>query len=209
MKKHFLSVLLTIIALNLSAQIITQKIDVKIINRKIKLEEKVNIDVVTMPSFDIDKLIAEDERNRTLDLPSRFGYGFEVNYNMQNSGTWYEVEEGRIWSIKIVSTGAFSINLAYDKFYLPKNCQLYIYNEQKTVLQGPFTSENNTKDGKYSTDLVEGSSIVLEYFEPENVTEKPEISISKIVHAYRNLFPQSIWDYGDSDICNPPTKKSS
>lgn len=39
MKKYFLSVLLTIIALNLSAQVITQKTDVKIINGKIKLKE--------------------------------------------------------------------------------------------------------------------------------------------------------------------------
>ena len=34
-----------------------------------------------MPSFDIDKPIAEDERNRALDLPFRYGYAFEVNYN--------------------------------------------------------------------------------------------------------------------------------
>lgn len=164
MNKYILSVLLAIFVLNLSAQVITQKTDAKTINGKIKLEEKANIDVVTMPSFDIDKLIAEDERNRNLDLPFRFGYAFDVSYNMQNSGNWHEVEEGRVWSIKIVSSGAYSINLAYDKFYLPENTQLYIYNEQKTVLQGPFTSENNTKDKTFSSDLVEGSAIILEYF---------------------------------------------
>ena len=202
MNKYILSVLLAIFVLNLSAQVITQKTDAKTINGKIKLEEKANIDVVTMPSFDIDKLIAEDERNRNLDLPFRFGYAFDVSYNMQNSGNWHEVEEGRVWSIKIVSSGAYSINLAYDKFYLPENTQLYIYNEQKTVLQGPFTSENNTKDKTFSSDLVEGSAIILEYFEPDNVREKPEISISKIVHAYLNLFPQSTRGYGSSGSCN-------
>lgn len=189
MKKYILNVLLAIIAFNLSAQVITQKIDAEIINEKIELEEKANIDVVTMPSFEVDKLIAEDERNRDLDLPFRFGYAFEVDYNMQNSGTWTKVDSGRVWSLKIISKGAYSINLAYSKFHLPENSRLYIYNEDKTVLQGPFTYENNTKDGTFSSDLVEGSAIILEYFEPYNVKEKPEISISKIVHAYRNLFP--------------------
>jgi hypothetical protein len=92
--------------------------------------------------------------------------------------------------------------LAYSKFYLPENSQLYIYNEEKTVLQGPFTSENNTKDGTFSSDLVEGSAIILEYFEPYDVKEKPEISISKIVHAYLNLFPNSAKNYGSSGSCN-------
>ncbi|MEA3504685.1 MAG: trypsin-like peptidase domain-containing protein [Bacteroidota bacterium] len=202
MKKYILSTLLAIIVFNLSAQVITQKTDASIINEKIKLEDKSNIDVLNMPSFDLKELLEEDEINKGLDLPYRFGYAFEVDYNMQNVGTWTEVKSGKVWSLKIVSKGAYSINLAYSKFYLPENSQLYIYNEQKTVLQGPFTSENNTTDGTFSSDLIESSAIILEYFEPDNVKEKPEILISKVVHAYRNLFPNSTKGYGSSGSCN-------
>jgi len=202
MKKYILAYLLVAIVFNLTAQVLTQKTNTKNIEENIKLKDKANTDIVTTPTFDINKLIEEDEINKNLDLPYRFGYAFEVEYNMQNSGTWEEVENGKVWSLKIVSDGAFSINLAYNKFYLPENSQLYIYNEQKTVLQGPFTSKNNTKSGEFSSDLVEGSAIILEYFEPDDVKEKPEISISKIVHAYRDLFPNLTKGFGSSGSCN-------
>lgn len=202
MKRYILSTLFAIIAFNLSSQVLTKKTDASLIDEKIKFIDKTNIDIVTMPTFDIEKLIAEDERSRILDLPFRFGYAFDVNYNMQNSGTWNEIEEGRVWSLKIVSSGAYSINLDYDKFYLPENSQLYIYNEQKSVLQGPIESASNTNDGKYSSDLVEGSSIILEYFEPYKVEKKGVISISRVIHAYRNLFSNATRDFGSSGSCN-------
>lgn len=202
MKKYIISLIFFIIGANLSAQVLTQKVNSETIDESIKLADKSSIDIVTMPSFNVSQLLAEDELNKTLDLPYRFGYAFDVDYNMQNSGTWSEVENGRIWSLKIVSDGAYSINLAYNKFYLPGNSRLYIYNEEKTVLQGPFTSENNTKDGTFSSDLVQGSAIILEYFEPDGFKESPNISISKIVHAYRNLFPTSTKGFGSSGDCN-------
>jgi len=202
MKKYIISLIVIIIGANLSAQVLTQKVNSRTINESVKLAEKSDIDVVTMPTFDVSKLLAEDELNKASDLPFRFGYAFEVDFNMQNSGTWSEIENGRVWSLKIVSKGAYSINLAYDKLYLPENSQLYIYNEEKTVLQGPITSKNNTKDGTFSSDLIEGSAIILEYFEPDNVKEKAEISISKVVHAYRNLFSNSTKGFGSSGDCN-------
>ncbi len=202
MKKYFISLILIISVLNLSAQVLTKKTNSRKIDESTKLETKYSIDVVSMPAFDVKKLIEEDSIDRSLNLPYRFGYAFEVDYNMQNSGTWIDVEGGKVWALKIVSKGAYSINLEYSKFRLPKNSQLYIYNEDKTVLQGPFTSGNNRKDGTFSSDLVEGSAIILEYFEPHSIKEKPRISISKIVHAYRNLFPNSAKGYGNSGNCN-------
>lgn len=202
MKKYILSIMLVTVIFNLTAQVLTQKTNSKTIEEQIKLSDKSNIDVLTMPGFDVKKLFEEDEINKGLELPYRFGYSFNVDYDMQNSGTWLQVNGGRVWSLKIVSKGAYSINLAFNKFYLPKDSRLYIHNEQKTVIQGPYTSKNNTKDGKLSSDLIEGSAIYLEYFEPDNVKEKPEISISKVVHAYRNLFSNFTKAYGSSESCN-------
>ncbi len=202
MRKHLTILMVVISSLNLSAQILTQKTTSRTIDKNIKLKTISDIDIITMPILDVNKLILEDSINRSSNLPYRFGYAFKVDYNIQNSGTWIDVEDGKVWALKIVSKGAYSINLEYSKFRLPKNSQLYIYNEDKTVLQGPFTFENNRKDSTFSSDLVEGSAIILEYFAPHNTKEKPEISISKIVHAYRNLFPNSNKNYGDSDNCN-------
>lgn len=202
MKRYILGFLFVITILNLSAQIVTKKTSKDKITKKIKLNHKSNMDIITMPAFDVNKLMHEDEIDKKLGLPYRFGYAFKVDYNMQNSGSWIKLKNGKVWSLKIISKGAYSINLAYSKFYLPEKSQLYIYNENKTVLQGPFTSDNNIEEGTFSSDLIEGSAIILEYFEPNNINGKPEISISKIVHAYRNLFPNLENGYKTSADCN-------
>jgi len=140
MKKYFLSLILVASFLSVTAQVPTQKTSSNMIYKNIKLTNKSNIDVLTMPAFDKEKLLAEDETDKDLGLPYRFGYAHYVDYDMHNAGTWTETEEGRIWSLKIVSKGAFSINLAYSNFYLPENSQMFVYNETKTVLLGPITS---------------------------------------------------------------------
>ncbi|MDZ4204111.1 MAG: hypothetical protein U1C46_04755, partial [Bacteroidales bacterium] len=190
MKKYILTALFAAILVNISAQVITRTTDSKTIDNSIKLGNKSVTTIQVLPKFDVDKLLAEDEAEKAAGLPFRFGYIFETNYSIKNSGQWTELSEGRVWALQIVSKGAFSINLTYDKFYLPKGSHLYVYNSDKTVLQGPITSEHNTLDGQFATDLIQGSAIILEYFEPNEVKEKGIISISKVVHGYVNLFSE-------------------
>jgi hypothetical protein len=117
MKKYFLSLILVAAALSLIAQVPTQKTNSHTIDKNIKLTNKSNIDVLTMPAFDKEKLLAEDKINKDLGLPYRFGYAHYVDYDMHNAGTWLETEEGRIWSLKIVSKGAYAARLFTNFFY--------------------------------------------------------------------------------------------
>jgi hypothetical protein len=131
-----------------------------------------------MPSVDVETLLAEDEEEIKSGLPFRFGYSLKVNLNLHNSGDWTELDDGsRIWTLNIVSKGAYSINLAYDEFYIPEGGELYIYNTDKTVLQGPITSEHNTPNGNFATDLIQGESIILEYYEPYGTEGNGKIKI--------------------------------
>jgi len=45
---------------------------------------------------------------------------------------------------------------------------------------GAFTSQNNKPHGKLPTGLVKGETIILEYFEPANVTQAGKISIFRM-----------------------------
>ena len=86
--------------------------------------------------------------------------------------------------------------------YIPKGGHLHIYNLENTVIQGPITWDNNTPDGHFATDLIPGSEIILEYFEPILVKEKGVISISKVIHGYINLFSDPSKSFGNSAPCN-------
>ncbi|MFQ5500322.1 MAG: trypsin-like serine peptidase, partial [Candidatus Zixiibacteriota bacterium] len=150
---------------------------------------KASIQTVTTASVDHRALLAEDVIEQAKDMPYRFGQPFDVNYDLNNSGTWENLSDGsRLWRLRIESARAYSINLIYDDFWLPDGAQFFIYNADRSMTIGAFTSKNNKEYGQFATALVRGDVSILEYWEPADVSEPGRISISRIVHAYRNLF---------------------
>ena len=74
-----------------------------------------SIAIKVMPSVDVTTLLHEDSV-APKDAPYRFGYSFDVSYNLLNSGTLEKLTDGsKVWRLKIFSQGAYSINLIYDK----------------------------------------------------------------------------------------------
>lgn len=163
------------------------------------------IPVKVMPSIEISKLKKEDESDAKDGLPYRFGYGFEVEFNLKNSGSWIELDNGdRIWRLTIECPDARSINLTYDHFWLPKGAVLYIYSPDKSQVLGGFTMQNNKGQKKdkrgFATSLIKDEQIILEYYEPVNVAGEGVISINKVVHGYRTLNQDK--NFGDSGDCH-------
>jgi len=63
---------------------------------------KSSIQAVSMSKVDVPSLIAEDEIESAKGIPLRFGAPFEVDYNMNNSGTWETLgDSSRIWRLRI------------------------------------------------------------------------------------------------------------
>jgi hypothetical protein len=76
---------------------------------------------VELPILDFNKLKEEDHKNDSQGKPFRYGLPVKVNYDWNNSGEWIELENGdRIWKLEIHCPYAKSINLSYDKFWLPE-----------------------------------------------------------------------------------------
>ena len=48
---------------------------------------------ITMDEIDSEALLREDEENSGTGVPIRFAHGFDVDYGINNSGTWEETEE--------------------------------------------------------------------------------------------------------------------
>jgi len=172
------------------------------------------IDQVVLPSVDVDALMAEDELERNDNTPflPRFGFAHDVNLNSKEHGNWTELDNGdRIWRLKIRSPNAYSINLIYDEFYLPPGGTYFVYNKDKTKILGAFTDFNNKEHGKFSTSPIAGDVTILEYYEPKGAKGKVKLSITKVVHAYRNMFGKNSHSkdnyqqesgYGSSLSCN-------
>ena len=125
--------------------------------------------IKTFPLFDARRLVEEDslDRKNMADIPFRFAKGFDTNITFED-GIWQNVTNGRVWSMEFKSVGAKSINFVFNDLYLPDSVELYITNADQSVLYGPVTSVQNTKDGFFLTDLIEGDDVTIYLFEPKN-----------------------------------------
>ncbi len=146
--------------------------------------------IVTMPGIDTQRLIEEDRENEQIPgTPFRYGYNFDVNYNLSNSGTWETLSDGsRVWRLAVRSSDAVSINLAFKDFYMPKGATFFVYNLGKNTIYGAFTELNNTEDGYFATTPTYGSTTVLEYYEPVYSKDQGRITLHKVTHAYKDIF---------------------
>ena len=137
---------------------------------------------------DLQKIQAEDAVAQQKGDAYRYGVDIPVNLNIENSGTWDILPDGRkIWRLQITVKGAPALGVYYNKFYIPVGGLLYLYNADKTEIIGAFTNKTNIKGEEFATELLSGESVILEYISPEFPTKKPQIEITSVSYAYRSL----------------------
>ena len=140
-----------------------------------------------------------------------------MDLGLGNAGTWDTLENGdRIWRLRLPSLHAYSINLIFSEFFMPQEEKLFIYNLDRTMVIGAFTSNNNMPQGKFATQPVRGDALILEYYEPANARGLGKLQVSKVIHAYRaqkipikpelNLF---IWNRTILTRSTPPLRSPS
>ena len=208
MKIKALIFLFSFLFLNINAQICTNEQPVSFNSYELsKLDEKEVIDRKCMPDLDMTTIEKEDIEDEEYGYPPRFGFSHFVDFNLNNSGTWQELSNGdRIWRLTIFCPKALSINLLYDKFWIPEGGKFYIYTPDKKQCLGAFTNKNNKSDKdniqEYATGLLFSDEIILEYYQPKDVQEEAIISIASVVHGYRyvNLDTKSLGDSGSCQV---------
>lgn len=147
------------------------------------------IEVLAAP--DVQALQAEDERNAGAIAPFRFGQGTAVSIGLEQGGEWLDLGDGRrLWRARVVSPGAWSLNLIFDRFQLPAGAELYVYNDSEDV-RGAFTAELNQPHGMFATEPLAGDALTLEYVEP-NDGPLGELRLSEVIHAYRNILAEPV-----------------
>ncbi|MCC6475982.1 hypothetical protein IT157_02920 [bacterium] len=148
---------------------------------------------VSLSPLDNQTFLAEDDANFELAraegaLPQgQLARNQEVNVNLNNSGAWDVLPDGsRLWRVRIVSPNATDLSLIYDQWRIVKPCELYLYNDDRSTVVGPYTCVDNW-DGTNVTPLVSGEALTLEYVAPAEQADIGELSIMRVLHGYRNF----------------------
>lgn len=157
---------------------------------------------IAMPPVNVDSIIQEELKldEQGVGRPFRFGYVHNVDIDLKKMGYLKQLPNGdKLYLLKLYSANAFSINLIYNNYKLSKGSKFFVYNEDRSMILGAFTPDiSNNSFNEFATDLVEGNTIILEYYEPEYSTDGI-INISRVIHGYINTFSNGL---GTSANCN-------
>lgn len=152
----------------------------------------------------VEQLRAEDElTDHSGSAPWRFGYNNFCNLNMANSGVWFDLPDGgRLWMLRVLCEEALSVNLTFSEVLLPEGNELFVYTPKKDFILGKFTSEH-VYQGKLGTELLPGSSSIIEYYvAPDNVNKAFGLSLTTVTHGYRTATEFQLKAFGSSGSCN-------
>jgi len=139
-----------------------------------------------MPKVDVDALLAEDVERESSGKPvaPRFAKNIQVDYTLDNSGTWETLEDGsRLWRLRLSSAGALSLNLGLGLFDLPEGAVFWVHAPDGSGVQGPYTANNRNALGGLWTAVVLGDEMVAELRLPKDAEAK--LGIASVNHGYR------------------------
>ena len=120
--------------------------------------------------------------------PYRFAKDVAVNLNLDNSGSWENFSDGsRIWRLPIDSNGAQTLNLRFNRFDLPEGAKLWIYNTSGDYVEGPYMAKHRAADGGLWTPVIPGEEIIIELYEPDDVSGQSVVEIGRVNHGYRGF----------------------
>jgi len=174
-------------------------------NVKIQRQNKI---VLSLP--DKTRIKQEDFVNDQQSGLVRYAYPIEVNYTLENSGVWQQLNDGsKIWRLTVKIPDALSTNTYYEKFWLPEGGKFFVYSEETRQSIGAITSEfiGGSKENpiKFATAIIYGENVVYEYYQSALVMDTPMISISRIDYGYRyvnNPYEEQHRGFGDANPLN-------
>jgi PKD repeat protein len=211
MKKFYALSLATLFILiwfsNMSAQINTGKLPYCLKNN-ISADAVDHLRINPPSMIDIQAEDVEDEKNGQMMKVARL---LPVNASIENSGTWEKTSDGQdVWRLRISSEGAKACVVHFSDFSLPAGSELFVYNLDRSVILGPYSSSDNSDGGSYAIGVIYGNELVIEYralpsksIEGSGDIIMPVLEISRYSYFYRGveLYDYRGTGYGASGDC--------
>jgi len=127
-----------------------------------------------------------------------------VSITPDAQGRWDTLDDGsRLWRVRVRTTGATDLRLAFAHFALPRGATLYLIGAHD-FYQGPYTSAD-ALDGTFHSAVVPGDTATVELRVPPRASVgAAQLEISRVGAGFRDLFKRSkaVSDVGDSGACN-------
>lgn len=115
----------------------------------------------------------------------------------------FQDNETDVYQLSIHADFAYSINLIFDTYKLPKGAELFLYDPERNITWGAYTSLNNKKSGNLATSPVPGNEIIIELHIDKTIKDfDPILTVGKISLDMKDVFGFQSGRFGRSGDCN-------
>jgi V8-like Glu-specific endopeptidase len=134
---------------------------------------------------------------------SRIAAGFPVDISPDKDGLWEKLPDGgKLWRMRVLSKGARATHILFDQYLLPEGAELFLYNVDRSQILGAFGWQNNPSSGILAIAPIRGEEIIIEYYEPDDVSFNAILHIGNIGHNYRDNLLTGTEGFSDSEVYN-------
>ncbi len=149
----------------------------------------IEFDEIVLRAPNVDQLKSEDVQSGKDGTPPRVGTSLPISASKSTAGTWTDLPDGgKLWTLKIHSHGAKALSVFFDQFYLAPGSKIFFYNENRKQVIGAFTHNNNKDNGTFATEMIQGESIYIEYYEPKLKRGISTFHIASVGYFYEELY---------------------
>ena len=168
--------------------------------------------IIDLPVPDIKKILHEDSlcQKKHPNGLKRTSVAIPVVIDIHDDGIWTTLEDGdRLWQMEVHAEKALALDFVFSKFWLPKGGKFFIFNPSTNETIGAVTSKyllgERAKPQRFSTGIVKGDNIILEYYQPAEEKELPVIEVEKAYYTYipaPNFLSESTCSYEVNVNCS-------
>lgn len=163
------------------------------------------IDLI-IPSKNIDSLLSKEKRDlaQSNELkPFKLADPTKVNLDIPKLIKWTFDKEFAYGKFTLKLSGALSTSISFDKFYLPKNTELFVYNENGKMITGPVTEKENNKNGIWGSWVYQGELITVEIKTPIVSMKELILHSDNVAYGYKEIYKSiKVGGFGTSGPCN-------
>jgi len=136
--------------------------------------------------------------------PFLFAWPVDTSINILNAqNRIYSDNLTDIYQLVIRNTTAYSINLIFSQYHLPRGAELFLYNPDYSVIRGAYTDQNNKEYRKLATTPVPGNQIIVELIVDKTKMEfEPILEIGRVSFDMKDVFSEKAGHFGRSGDCN-------
>lgn len=159
------------------------------------IQQEIQNNVIHAPLPDWEAYLQKETEESDFSKPYPIGLFSPTNLSFPEAGHFYSNEKNElIWKAALEINGANALGLYFSEFNLPKGVKLFIHNDNQQHILGAFTDENNTEDGLFAIEAIQGNIAHIELNISDVSTLKDiQLTIDKALVYFRAYENTSIY----------------